>query len=172
MLQKCNMPSIHQADWSNVRHVTSSMQRLRKFTFSFLRTHKLRIIIRVTQTMKCHRLVFSCHWQWHLVPLAILLIFPNNDDKNFLPVCLMSIINAKEVTRQFVSAICWTHFLNLNCIKTLTAAFWIKDGATLTKLQAFFFFFHENCFCHNLKTNQIKYIKVYISRKGIHKESI
>ena len=27
--------------------------------------------------------------------------------------------------------------------------------------------FCENCFCHNLKTNKVKYIKVYISRKGI-----
>ena len=25
----------------------------------------------------------------------------------------------------------------------------------------------ENCFCHNLKTNKVKYTKVYISRKGI-----
>ena len=25
--------------------------------------------------------------------------------------------------------------------------------------------FCENCFCHNLKTNKVKYIKVYISRK-------
>ena len=27
--------------------------------------------------------------------------------------------------------------------------------------------FCENCFCHNLKTNKVKYIKVYIFRKGI-----
>ena len=27
--------------------------------------------------------------------------------------------------------------------------------------------FCENCFCHNLKTNKVKYIKVYISREGI-----
>ena len=25
----------------------------------------------------------------------------------------------------------------------------------------------ENCFCRNLKTNKVKYIKVYIFRKGI-----
>ena len=27
--------------------------------------------------------------------------------------------------------------------------------------------FCENCFCHNLKTDKVKYIKVYISRNGI-----
>ena len=27
--------------------------------------------------------------------------------------------------------------------------------------------FCANCFCHNLKTNKVKYIKVYIFRKGI-----
>ena len=29
--------------------------------------------------------------------------------------------------------------------------------------------FGENCFCNNLKTNKVKYIKVYIFRMGIHK---
>ena len=28
----------------------------------------------------------------------------------------------------------------------------------------------ENCFCHNLKTNKEKYIKVYIFRTGISQE--
>ena len=37
-----------------------------------------------------------------------------------------------------------------------------KDGAT-RKMVAFC----ENCFCHNLKTNKVKYIKVYIFRKEI-----
>ena len=32
--------------------------------------------------------------------------------------------------------------------------------------------FCENCFWHNLKTNEVKYIKVYIFRKEIQKESI
>ena len=35
----------------------------------------------------------------------------------------------------------------------------IKDGATLT--------FWENSFCCNLKTNTVKFIKVYIFRKEI-----
>ena len=31
----------------------------------------------------------------------------------------------------------------------------------------FYSFFCENCICHTLKTNKIKYTKVYIVRKGI-----
>ena len=38
----------------------------------------------------------------------------------------------------------------------------------LTKYQIFTFVtFCKNCFCHNLKTNEVKYIKVYKFRKGI-----
>ena len=39
----------------------------------------------------------------------------------------------------------------------------LKDGATPRKIVAFC----ENCFSQDLKTNKVKYIKVYISRKGI-----
>ena len=38
-----------------------------------------------------------------------------------------------------------------------------KDGATLAKSVGFW----ENCIWHNLKTNEVKYIKVYIFRKKI-----
>ena len=32
--------------------------------------------------------------------------------------------------------------------------------------------FCENCFWHDLKTNEVKYIKVYILENNFHKESI